>query len=136
MDYLPFTHSLHQEHLQELHKIKIMAHFARINEYNIVEEVLVVDNSEEHRGEKFLSIDLGLGGRWIQTSYNDNFRKQYAGVGFYYDEDKDIFIGIQPYPSWTLDENSDWQPPIPKPDDSIYWTWEEPSLNWIKVLYE
>lgn len=113
-----------------------MAHFARINENNIVEEVLVVDNSEEHRGEEFLSVDLGLGGRWIQTSYNNNFRKQYAGYGYYYDELKDIFIKPQPYPSWILDENSDWQPPVPKPDESIYWRWEEDSLNWIKVIYE
>jgi hypothetical protein len=113
-----------------------MAHFAKINDYNTVEEVLVIPDSEEHRGEEFLCIDLGLGGRWIQTSYNDNFRKQYAGIGFKYDEDKDMFIQSQPYPSWVLDENSDWQPPIPKPDDSIYWTWEEPSLKWIKLLYE
>lgn len=113
-----------------------MAHFARINEYNIVEEVLVVDNSEEHRGQEFLADDLGLGGRWIQTSYNDNFRKQYAGVGYTYDEVKDIFIASQPYPSWNLDENSDWQPPVAKPDDSIYWKWEESVTNWIKVLYE
>ena len=113
-----------------------MAHFARINEKNIVEEVLVVPDSEEHRGQEFLADDLGLGGRWIQTSYNHNFRKQYAGVGYYYDEVKDIFIATPPYPSWILDENSDWVPPVPKPDDSIYWNWEEPSQKWIKVLYE
>ena len=112
-----------------------MAHFARINEYNIVEEVLVVDNSEEHRGQEFLANDLGLGGRWIQTSYNDKFRKQYAGVGFTYDEVKDIFIAPQPYPSWNLDENNDWQPPVPLPDNNIYWKWEESVTNWIKVLY-
>jgi hypothetical protein len=128
MDYIPFTHSLHQEHLQELHKIKIMAHFARINENNIVEEVLVIPDSEEHRGEEFLSIDLGLGGRWIQTSYNSNFRKQYAGCGFIYDEDKDIFICPQPYPSWILDTNSDWQPPIETPNQTSYW--DEDSLSW------
>jgi len=106
----------------------IMAHFARINENNIVEEVLVVPDAEEHRGEEFLSIDLGLGGRWIQTSYNNNFRKQYAGVGFYYDETKDIFVSPQPYPSWTLDTNSDWQAPIERPNDISYW--DEDSLSW------
>ena len=105
-----------------------MAHFARINENNIVEEVLVVDNSEEHRGEEFLSIDLGLGGRWIQTSYNGNFRKQYAGVGFYYDETKDIFVSPQPYPSWILDSNSDWKAPIERADELSYW--DEETLSW------
>ncbi len=80
-----------------------MAHFARIDENNIVQEVLVVDNSQEHRGQDFLANDLGLGGRWIQTSYNNNFRKQYAGIGYTYDETKDIFVSPQPFPSWTLD---------------------------------
>jgi hypothetical protein len=68
-----------------------MAHFAKINENNIVEIVLVVDNSEEHRGQEFLAEDLGLGGRWIQTSYNANFRGKYAGIGDMYDEENDVF---------------------------------------------
>ena len=98
-----------------------MAHFAEINENNIVQRVLVVDNEQEHRGEEFLANDLGLGGRWIQTSYNGNFRKQYAGVGYYYDEIKDIFVQPQPYPSWVLDENAQWQAPTPYPSgDGIY----------------
>ena len=106
-----------------------MAHFAKIDENNIVEEVLVVDNSLEHRGEDFLANELGLGGRWIQTSYNNNFRKQYAGIGFTYDETNDVFISIQPYPSWVLDSNFDWQPPIPQTDkDTI---WDEDTLSWI-----
>lgn len=107
-----------------------MAHFARIDENNIVQEVLVVDNSQEHRGQEFLANDMGLGGRWIQTSYNNNFRKQFAGIGFYYDEAKDIFVQYQPFPSWTLDENSDWQPPIPKPSELCYW--DEDTLSWIE----
>jgi hypothetical protein len=73
-----------------------MAHFAKINENNIVEIVLVVDNSEEHRGQEFLAEDLGLGGRWIQTSYNANFRGKYAGIGDIYDEDNDVFFSPQP----------------------------------------
>lgn len=105
-----------------------MAHFAEIDNNNIVQRVLVVDNEQEHRGEEFLSNDLGLGGRWIQTSYNGNFRKQYAGVGYYYDETKDIFVQPQPYPSWTLDENNDWQPPVVRPDEVSYW--DEESLSW------
>jgi hypothetical protein len=105
-----------------------MAHFARIDENNIVQEVLVVDNSVEHRGEDFLANELGLGGRWIQTSYNGNFRKQYAGIGFYYDEIKDIFVSPQPYPSWVLDENNDWKAPIERPDELSYW--DEETLSW------
>jgi hypothetical protein len=110
-----------------------MAHFAEIDENNIVKRVLVVDNSLEHRGEDFLSNELGLGGRWIQTSYNNNFRKQYAGVGFRYDEVNDLFIFVQPYPSWALDENFDWQPPTPQTDDATYW--DEESLSW-KPIFE
>lgn len=105
-----------------------MAHFAEIDNNNIVQRVLVVDNEQEHRGQEFLSNDLGLGGRWIQTSYNGNFRKQYAGVGYYYDETKDIFVQPQPYPSWTLDENNDWQPPVVRPDEVSYW--DEETLSW------
>jgi hypothetical protein len=85
-----------------------MAHFAEIDNNNIVLRVLVVNNSQEHRGEEFLANDLGLGGRWIQTSYNNNFRKQYAGIGYYYDEDKDIFIMPKPSDNAILDENGDW----------------------------
>lgn len=107
-----------------------MAHFAEINENNIVTRVLVVDNSQEHRGQEFLAEELGLGGRWVQTSYNHNFRKQYAGIGFTYDEVKDEFVQPQPYPSWILDENNDWQPPVPQTDTETYW--DEESQAWIK----
>ena len=110
-----------------------MAHFARIDENNIVQEVLVVDNSQEHRGQEFLANELGLGGRWIQTSYNGNFRKQYAGIGYYYDETKDIFVSLQPYPSWTLDENNDWKAPVEQTNQSTYW--DEETLSW-KLISE
>lgn len=69
-----------------------MAHFAQIDNDNKVIQVLVVDNGLEHRGEDFLSNELGLGGRWIQTSYNHNFRGVFAGVGFIYDEVNDVFL--------------------------------------------
>jgi hypothetical protein len=111
-----------------------MAHFAKIDENNIVQEVLVVDNSQEHRGQEFLADDLGLGGRWIQTSYNSNFRKQYAGVGFYYDETKDIFVSPQPFPSWILDENNDWKTPMEKPSDAKMYIWNEETLTWQIIL--
>jgi hypothetical protein len=126
-----YIHLHLQEHLQEQHKI--MAHFAEIDENNIVKRVLVVDNSLEHRGEDFLANELGLGGRWIQTSYNNNFRKQYAGVGFRYDEVRDEFVTPQPFPSWILDENNDWQPPVPQTDETTYW--DEETLSW-KPLFE
>ena len=105
-----------------------MAHFAEIDENNIVKRVLVVDNSLEYRGEDFLANELGLGGRWIQTSYNSNFRKQYAGVGFRYDEVRDEFVTPQPFPSWMLDKNNDWQPPVPQTDETTYW--DEETLSW------
>jgi len=69
-----------------------MAHFARIGDGNIVTEVVVVANEIEHRGEQFLSEDLGLGGRWIQTSYHNNFRGTFAAIGYLYDEANDVFV--------------------------------------------
>lgn len=69
-----------------------MAHFAEIDENNIVLRVLVVDNSQEHRGEEFLAVDCNLGGRWIQTSYNANIRGKFAGMGDIYDEVNDVFV--------------------------------------------
>ena len=107
-----------------------MAHFAEIDSNNKVLRVLVVDNSQEHRGQEFLANDLGLGGTWIQTSYNHRIRKQYAGIGFKYDADGDVFIAPQPYASWTLDDNHDWQPPVPKPDDGLVYFWNEENLEW------
>ena len=71
-----------------------MAHFAEINKDNKVVRVLVVDNSQEHRGQEFLADDLGLGGRWIQTSYNANFRGKYAPIGDTYDEVNDVFVTL------------------------------------------
>jgi hypothetical protein len=69
-----------------------MAHFAEIDENNIVLRVLVVDNSQEERGQDFLANDLKLGGTWIQTSYNNNFRGKYAAIGDTYDTENDIFV--------------------------------------------
>jgi len=108
-----------------------MAHFAKINEKNIVETVLVVDNSQEHRGQEFLAKDLKLGGRWIQTSYNAKFRGRFAGAGMYYNEDKDRFEPQQPYASWNVqNEAGDWLSPIPKPE-GLNWNWHEESKKWI-----
>ena len=108
-----------------------MAYFARI-ESNVVTSVLAVPDSEEDRGEEFLAVDLGLGGTWIQTSYNNRIRKQYAGIGFTYDPIADVFVAPQPFPSWTLDANHDWQPPIPRPDEG-FWIWDEENQKWVEA---
>jgi hypothetical protein len=109
-----------------------MAHFAEIDNNNIVKRVLVVDNSQQHRGQDFLAVDIGLGGTWVQTSYNHNFKKQFAGVGFTYDPINDVFIAPQPYPSWALNADFDWQAPIPYPDNQDLYYWDENTLDWIK----
>ena len=113
-----------------------MAHFAEIDENGIVKQVLVVPDQEEHRGHDFLANDLGLGGTWIQTSYNHRIRKQYAGIGFKYDAEADVFIAPQPFPSWLLDENHDWQAPVPKPEDDLMYVWNEENLDWEPVKYD
>jgi hypothetical protein len=107
-----------------------MAHFAEIDENNVVKQVVVVDNSLEHRGADFLANDLGLGGTWLQTSYNDNIRKQYAGIGYTYDAVNDVFIAPQPYPSWALDNDFNWQPPTPRPEGD-FWYWNEALQVWV-----
>lgn len=71
-----------------------MAHFAELDNNNVVLRVLVVDNSQEHRGQEFLADDCGLGGTWVQTSYNANFRGKYAGIGDIYDPVKDEFVSL------------------------------------------
>jgi hypothetical protein len=109
-----------------------MAHFAKI-ENDIVRKVLVVDNNLEHRGADFLANDLGLGGTWIQTSYNGNIRKQFAGIGYTYDAVNDVFIAPQPFASWSLDENFDWQPPTPMPTEG-FWYWSEENGEWLESL--
>lgn len=113
-----------------------MAHFAQIDENNFVIQVLVVGDDQEHRGQDFLANDLGLGGRWIQTSYNNRIRKQYAGIGYYYDEEADVFVAPQPFSSWTLDENHDWQAPKPYPEDGLMYSWNEEKLDWEVIVHE
>jgi len=107
-----------------------MSHWAEIDENNVVIRVTVGSNDDPNEGYDWLIENLG--GRWIQTSYNHNFRKQYAGVDFTYDEDADVFVAPQPYPSWVLDDNHDWQPPTPRPDEGN-WYWDEDTLSWVEV---
>lgn len=112
-----------------------MAHFAEIDSNNIVTRVLVVPNEREYDGQQYLADELALGGRWIQTSYNNRIRKQYAGIGFTYNEEADVFISPQPFSSWSLDENFDWQPPIPMPTDGSYY-WDEENQQWNAIVVE
>lgn len=108
-----------------------MAHFAQIDENNIVQNVVKVDNEHEHFGQEMLEKELG--GRWIQCSYNHNIRKQYPSVGYTYDEANDVFIVPKPFDSWTLNENFDWEPPVPfpEPTDDGSWTWNEDEQRWV-----
>ena len=108
-----------------------MAYFAEIDENNIVTRVLAVPNEQEERGQEFLSEDLGLGGRWIQTSYNNRIRNVYAGIGFIYDETLDVFVSPKPYPSWILNSNGYWEAPIPRPDvPNKVFSWNEENQEW------
>ena len=106
-----------------------MAHFAEIVD-GVVQRVIVVHDNEEANGAQFCH-EL-LGGEWLQTSYNGTIRKQFAGIGYTYDADADVFVTPQPFPSWTLDSNHDWQPPTPMPTDGDYY-WSEEDLEWVAV---
>lgn len=120
-----------------------MAHFAELDENNIVTNVIVVHNDEildengnesEQKGIDFCA-NL-LGGKWIQTSYNNNFRKNYAGIGYLYDPIRDAFIGQKPFPSWVLNEDTcRWETPIPMPLGKPY-LWNEETVSWIEVPTE
>lgn len=110
-----------------------MAHFAEIDDNNVVLRVLVVDNEQEHRGQEFLADELGLGGRWIQTSYNANFRKMFAGVGYTYNEELDVFLPPKPYESWILNkELEQWEPTIGMPEyiEGKAALWNEETQTW------
>jgi len=108
-----------------------MSHWAEIDNNNIVLRVLVGDNNDPAGDEGYQWLINNLGGTWIKTSYNNNIRKQYAGKGFYYNAVADVFIQPQPYPSYALDQNFDWQPPTPMPTEG-FWSWDEPTLTWIE----
>jgi len=124
-----------------------MAHFAEIDENNIVTRVLVVNNDQEDRGQEFLATDLGLGGTWLKTSYNtvggvhtqggEPLRKNYAGIGFTYDELRDAFYAPKPFASWVLNENTCiWESAIPYPSDGDIYVWDEDNNSWSKVSPE
>jgi len=119
-----------------------MAYFAELDETNTVVRVLAVPDSEQHRGQDFLATDLGLGGTWIQTSYNTRggihtnggtpLRKNYAGIGYTYDAGRDAFIPPKPFESWLLDDDTClWGAPVPYPTDGNPYTWNENQQAWV-----
>ena len=120
-----------------------MAHFAKLDDNNVVLDVNVVDNdaldssNEEESGIAFLTEWSGGYSNWKQTSYNaatNGFRKNYAGKGYTYDLARDAFIPEQPFPSFTLDEETcRWEPPVPVPTDGKSYTWDENTLLWVEV---
>jgi hypothetical protein len=111
-----------------------MAHYAFLDENNIVTEIITgIDETELIEG---LDPETWYGNFKGQvckrTSFNNKIRKQYAGVGYQYDVANDVFISPQPYPSWSLDENYDWQPPVARPE-GITWRWDESTLSWFEI---
>jgi hypothetical protein len=116
-----------------------MAHYAWLNENNLVINVTVgVDEDIVQQGvggstEAWEAFYYQATGHTIKrTSYNNNIRKQYAGIGYTYNPVNDVFIAPQPYPSWSLDENFDWQAPTPMPTDGNRYAWDEDSLSWVE----
>jgi hypothetical protein len=117
-----------------------LAHFAQL-ENNIVTQVIVVANQDildengqesEQKGIDFCS-NL-LGGTWLQTSYNAKIRKNYAGIGYTYDEGRDAFIAPKPFNSWLLDETTaQWKAPVDMPTDDKRYTWNEATTSWVEV---
>ena len=119
-----------------------MAHFTFLDESNIVTNVEVVVNDvildgdgveQEQLGIDFLTGLYGEG-NYVQTSYNNNFRKNYAGIGDTYDSTRDAFIAPKPYSSWTLNEDTcRWDAPVDYPDDGKDYIWDESIVNWIEI---
>ena len=115
-----------------------MAHFAEIDQFGKVKRVIVVANSDtadasgvekEHIGAAFC--ERLFGGTWKQTSYNGNFRKNYAGIGYDYNAGIDAFVPPQPYASWTLNNTTaQWQAPTPMPTDGKRYSWDEATTSW------
>ena len=117
-----------------------MAHYAEIDDNGVVLRVIVVSNKDTADANGVEKESIGkafcerlFGGNWVQTSYNGNFRKRYAGIGYTYRGDLDAFVAPQPYPSWSLDANADWQAPVPMPTDGKMYSWDEATQSWVEV---
>lgn len=122
-----------------------MAHFAILDENNIVINVIVVNNNDcldengnesETVGIAFCKSIIGKDTTFVQTSYNSNIRKNYAGVGYTYDATRDAFISPKPYESWVLDEETcRWEAPIPYPgDENTRYAWDEETVSWVEIV--
>jgi hypothetical protein len=119
-----------------------MAHFAKLNENNVVIAVEVVNNQtinnlpfpeSEPVGIAFLQSLFGPS-NWKQTSYNNNFRCRYAGIGYTYLTERDAFIPPQPFPSWTLNQSTLlWDPPVPYPNDAKSYIWDDATQSWVEI---
>ena len=114
-----------------------MAHWAEIDANNIVINVTVGNNDDPNGDEGYQWLIDNLGGTWIKTSYNaatNGFRKNYAGVGFYFDEVRDAFIAPKPFESWILNEETcRWEAPVAYPTNGKVYTWNESELSWDEV---
>ena len=118
-----------------------MAHFAQLDDNNVVTNIIVVNNNElldqdgnevEQKGIDFCKSLFGEDTRWVQTSYNAAFRKNYACGGGIYDAELDAFIAPKPYPSWVLDiDTCRWKAPVDMPQDGKFYFWDESTTNWI-----
>lgn len=124
-----------------------MAHWAQIDENNIVIQVLVTDNNDPNGDEGYQFLINAFGGTWVKTSYNTRenkhledgtpFRKNFAGIGFSYDEERDAFIPPKPYDSWVLNEETCvWYSPVEYPTDGLNYRWDEDLVNWELVETE
>jgi len=109
-----------------------MSHWAELNSNNVVIRVLVGDNGAPDEGESFMR---SLGGNWVKTSYNGTVRKNFAGIGYSYDESRDAFIAPRPYNSWMLDEETcRWEAPVPYPTDGLIYEWDETTTDWKAIV--
>jgi len=120
-----------------------MAHFAQLDENNIVTQVIVVHNNElmldgeesEDKGVLFCKSLYGSDTKWKQTSYNDSFRKNYAGIGYTFDKDRNAFIPPKSYDSWVLNETTClWEAPIAYPTDNKVYVWNEDTVSWQEIV--
>jgi len=118
-----------------------MAHFAQLDENNVVTQVIVVGNKDcaDANGVEKESIGIAfcerlLGGTWKQTSYNGTIRKNYAGIGYTYNADIDAFVPPKPFTSWTLNnDTAQWEAPTPMPQDGKMYNWDEATTSWVEM---
>lgn len=118
-----------------------MAHFAELDNNGVVQRIIVVANKDtaDANGNEMESIGVAfcqklLGGTWLQTSYNGNIRKNYAGIGYTYHADIDAFVPPQPFASWLLNtDTAQWEAPVPMPEDGEMYRWDEEAGEWVQM---